>query len=519
MVIGSEYRFALCNRVDGCREVRGKVTATISNRSRTVLSLVGLTVLLALFVIGSQVVAAAQATGNVYYVATNGNDSNPGTIEQPWKTIQKAANTLQAGDTVLIRGGVYVSELRDNEIIPSSSGTVDRYITYKAFPGESVTIQGRYPSLNDNNWFGFEIAGQSYLQIEGLTIKGFHTGVTCRAPGHHIIIKNNTFEYNSEAGISSEGAASGTRRGCDYLTIIGNRSHHNGYYENGQPATGPYEGWSSGISINPDNAPFMFDTDYSVFHTVISGNTIYHNYDAVGDDRSASQSDVDNDADHTDGNGIIIDSAGNFPPVLIENNVVFDNGGRGIEVFDSQNVWIIGNTCFKNNTDSLFIGPETKSEIGAFAGPLGVQPKNIHILNNLAQAADGVQITYFPQGAASGLDMRNNLWYGRPYRETYSPYGIAYVRADPLFVHPSADPQTADFRLRANSPAINIGANVAQIQLVDFDNNPRPQSRPQGTGYDAGAYEYTGQIVAPTPVPPTGTQTRRLYLPSISKNR
>lgn len=43
----------------------------------------------------------------VYYVATNGSYSNPGTIDQPWKTIQKAADTLVAGATAYIRGGIY----------------------------------------------------------------------------------------------------------------------------------------------------------------------------------------------------------------------------------------------------------------------------------------------------------------------------------------------------------------------------------------------------------------------------
>lgn len=45
--------------------------------------------------------------GKIYYVAKNGNDSNPGTESQPWRTIQKAAETLVAGDTVYIKAGTY----------------------------------------------------------------------------------------------------------------------------------------------------------------------------------------------------------------------------------------------------------------------------------------------------------------------------------------------------------------------------------------------------------------------------
>jgi len=35
------------------------------------------------------------------------NDSNTGTETKPWKTIQQAANTLQAGDTVYVKAGIY----------------------------------------------------------------------------------------------------------------------------------------------------------------------------------------------------------------------------------------------------------------------------------------------------------------------------------------------------------------------------------------------------------------------------
>lgn len=42
-----------------------------------------------------------------YWVATDGDDKNPGSEVKPSKTIQKAANTAQAGDTVYINPGTY----------------------------------------------------------------------------------------------------------------------------------------------------------------------------------------------------------------------------------------------------------------------------------------------------------------------------------------------------------------------------------------------------------------------------
>ncbi|NOU71373.1 hypothetical protein GC098_08050 [Paenibacillus sp. LMG 31458] len=75
-----------------------------------------------------------------YYVSTTGSDSNPGTISSPFKTIQKASNLMVAGDTVILRGGTY-----NETITPQTDGTSGNPITYKAYPGETVTISGSAP--------------------------------------------------------------------------------------------------------------------------------------------------------------------------------------------------------------------------------------------------------------------------------------------------------------------------------------------------------------------------------------
>src|SRR5579872_2736929 len=46
-------------------------------------------------------------SGTTYSVSTSGNDNNAGTLNAPWRTIQKAANTVKAGDTVQVRAGTY----------------------------------------------------------------------------------------------------------------------------------------------------------------------------------------------------------------------------------------------------------------------------------------------------------------------------------------------------------------------------------------------------------------------------
>jgi hypothetical protein len=61
----------------------------------------GTSAILALFLLA----APAPAHAATYYVATDGDDANPGTIGQPLATIQKAQEFVSPGDTVYVRGG------------------------------------------------------------------------------------------------------------------------------------------------------------------------------------------------------------------------------------------------------------------------------------------------------------------------------------------------------------------------------------------------------------------------------
>jgi Protein of unknown function (DUF1565) len=58
-----------------------------------------------LFLLLTCVSAVFGQANSSFYVATAGNDSNPGTKAAPWRTIQHAADTAHAGSTVYVRGG------------------------------------------------------------------------------------------------------------------------------------------------------------------------------------------------------------------------------------------------------------------------------------------------------------------------------------------------------------------------------------------------------------------------------
>ncbi|GAB4300228.1 MAG: hypothetical protein Fur0025_39710 [Oscillatoriaceae cyanobacterium] len=79
-----------------------------------------------------------------YFVSTTGNDANSGTIFQPFRTIQKAAELAQPGQTIYIRGGTY----REGNIRPTNNGTANAPITFTAYNDEDVIISGADPITN-----------------------------------------------------------------------------------------------------------------------------------------------------------------------------------------------------------------------------------------------------------------------------------------------------------------------------------------------------------------------------------
>src|SRR6058998_3854299 len=74
---------------------------------------------------------------STYYVSISGVDSNAGSLAKPFRTIQRAANLAESGDTVLVRGGTYRETVR-----PLRSGSGSSPIQFKAYNGEKVTVSG-----------------------------------------------------------------------------------------------------------------------------------------------------------------------------------------------------------------------------------------------------------------------------------------------------------------------------------------------------------------------------------------
>lgn len=96
-----------------------------------------------------------------YHVKKTGSDLNPGTKEQPFLTINKAAYVAKPGDVITVHEGIY-----REWVSPKSGGTSSQRITYQAAEGENVIISGAevitnwekdgdiWKAVIDNKFFG-----------------------------------------------------------------------------------------------------------------------------------------------------------------------------------------------------------------------------------------------------------------------------------------------------------------------------------------------------------------------------
>src|ERR1700728_503554 len=93
-----------------------------------------------LFILLTCISTAFGQTNSSFYVATTGNDSNPGTQSAPWRTVQHAADTVRAGSTVNVRGGVY----EELVTIKTSGNATDGYVTFQSYPGETAILDAEH---------------------------------------------------------------------------------------------------------------------------------------------------------------------------------------------------------------------------------------------------------------------------------------------------------------------------------------------------------------------------------------
>lgn len=125
------------------------------------------------------------AKASVFYVAPAGNDANPGTISQPFATIQRVQAALHAGDTAYIRGGTY--HMMEQQITKKEniwayvtyldkSGTKDHPICYFAYPGEKPIFDYSNIKPAGLRIIAFYVSG-SWIHFRDLEVTGIQVTI------------------------------------------------------------------------------------------------------------------------------------------------------------------------------------------------------------------------------------------------------------------------------------------------------------------------------------------------------
>lgn len=154
-----------------------------------------------------------------YFVATSGSDGAKGTISNPFKSIHKATQIAEAGDTVTLRGGeYYIGE----QIIPKNSGKAGAWILYRGMPGETATIDGQNVKAANGKVFSsqsaglFQVTARQYIHVKELHFRnsysvgvlvGYSSNRPEAAPEHlrntrHITIEGCSVDRSFNSGIS-----------------------------------------------------------------------------------------------------------------------------------------------------------------------------------------------------------------------------------------------------------------------------------------------------------------------------
>lgn len=419
-----------------------------------------------------------------YYVSPTGNDSAAGTQAAPWLTLQKAANTVAPGDTVNVLAGNYVG------FNLATSGTVGGRITFLAQPGAVINSPGTFGGI----YFGVNASGPSYVTIEGFTIasqpadpiwkagirlSGIYPGGSTPDWALGNVIRNNVVQLR----VVADGDVS---HDYDQMPIF--TSWQDGALVEGNTVSG---GWDAGIYMS-NSAKNYTVRGNTIFN--VGGAGIHNNGDASqGPPGINVNGMIEANVIHDVGFGIggQAISCDGLQDSVVRNNLIYRARAKGISLYAtnaadaSRNVQVVNNTVVmpSNATGSAFRMP---------GGGTGMTVKNnIFLTKNTNTGVDG-GCSYAVDAEVPGT-FDNNLITDPVQRQIslaqwrsfgYDVNGMTASTATlPLvFVDPAAD----DYHLASGSPAIDSGtsASAPPGDLAGV-------TRPQGAGFDVGAYEST----------------------------
>lgn len=422
-----------------------------------------------------------------YYVSSSdGNDKNPGTDKKPLKSIQAGINKLSAGDTLLVRSGMYAEQ-----VVINRSGDERNRITIQAHPNERPVISGQGIKLRKSSRL-VTITRCRYVTFSGFDVQDSRARGIGASYCDHILVDNCHVQQCVANGISLINCQDSVVQNCrvhacaqDYISSDPNSvttalfvSRCRAIVVKGNKS---YENPAEGIGI------------FSSLDCTVRENTCYDNRAAQIILSSARDTVVDSNFCYHTGRQHFLHLSGDRPPgivkadrkafwtsgywhtrnVLVTNNIVVgcasgfetpSNGGALTAVN------VIHNT-FVNNTDAAF----------------RIADRNTHsacvVENNLVANTNGGAMSAVSRGG--GLIWRHNFWSQMPDDASFNPVndivdpntGLRDINASVV----AGELSTAPYELTAVSPAVNVG--IRSVVSIDY------YGRARDVNPDIGAHE------------------------------
>lgn len=465
--------------------------------------------------------ATIHAAG-VYYVSTTGNDGNPGTQAQPWRTIQKACNTLQPGDTVYIMAGTYNEKVAVNVSGSAAGG----YITIQNYGTDRVVVSGAGLAgddifyIKDKNYLkvvGLEVCDNnygsfpkaffvtgfgSYIEIRGCKIHDIRSsqdahgiavyGTSAAASINHVIIDGNEI-YNCELGTSEGLVLNGN---VEFFEVTNNNVHD---------VNNIGIDFIGGEGKCPDKSLDIARNGLCRGNTVCRARSSYGGGWAGGIYVDGGcYITLERNISHENDLGLEVGCENKgfvTTGVIVRDNLIYNNdkvglifGGYSGSVGKVRNCLFLNNTCYKNDT------------MNQGYGELSVQvADNCTVKNNIfyATGQNVLLSCFFSSRLVFANTIDYNTWYCEAgvtaarftwLKKTYTGFA-AYksgtgndansVFGNPLFVN-GAMP-APDLHIQAGSAAINAGdpSFIPGTGETDIDG----QARVLGGRVDCGADE------------------------------
>ncbi len=240
------------------------------------------------------------SSGQAFYVsASGGSDGNPGTIDQPWQTLQKAFDVLQPGQIAYLRAGTYGAFCAASTF--SRAGTLTNPITVQGYPGERAVLHGQIRL--EGSFFRLStvvVEGPSCGDWGATTRQGENLVLMVAGTTHHVEVSNSEIYHGGwHAGIAAGG---------DDIWILNNYIHDNGGF----------------------NDPSQENTSHGIYYHEGTRGVVANNI-----------------LEHNRAKGLSARFSGNH--ILVINNTVVGNGRSGMDIAENTHDWLFANNIVVNN--------------------------------------------------------------------------------------------------------------------------------------------------------------------------